>query len=226
MRIVVVAATSLEIEPLAAKLQCPVPAAPSLTHIDYLHHQIELLVTGVGMVATAAWCSRMFAERKYDLAFNIGVCGTFDESIPLATVVHVVTDRIAELGAEDGERFLSIYEMNLLAPDAYPFKNGQLVNARPPANSALDGLPRVAGITVNTVHGDERSIALARARFGAQIESMEGAAFMYACLIHDLAFAQVRGVSNLIERRNRDAWNMKDAIANLGDAAVRLLDHA
>ena len=45
---------------------------------------------------------------------------------------------------------------------------------------------------------------------------MEGAAFMYACLIHEVVFAQVRAVSNVVERRNRDAWKMAEAIGSLG----------
>ena len=54
---------------------------------------------------------------------------------------------------------------------------------------------------------------------------MEGAAFMYACLIHDLPFAQVRAVSNVVERRNREAWKMADAIHNLGRTTLGILDH-
>ena len=63
-----------------------------------------MLVSGVGMVATATWCSHALARERYDLALNLGVCGSFDRTLPLGTVVHVVTDRLAELGAEDGER--------------------------------------------------------------------------------------------------------------------------
>ena len=55
---------------------------------------------------------------------------------------------------------------------------------------------------------------------------MEGAAFMYACLIHGVAFAQVRAVSNVVERRNRDAWKMTDAIGSLGTTALSILDDA
>ena len=79
---------------------------------------------------------------------------------------------------------------------------------------------------MNTVHGNERSIAAVVRRFTPQVESMEGAAFMYACLIHGLAFAQVRAVSNFVEKRNRDAWKMADAIRSLGVTALRILDHA
>jgi futalosine hydrolase len=56
------------------------------------------------------------------------------------------------------------------------------------------------------------------------VESMEGAAFMYACLIHDVPFAQVRAVSNVVERRNRATWKMDEAIRNLGVAAVQILN--
>ena len=99
-----------------------------------------------------------------------------------------------------------------------------MVNPAPPPSAVLHGLPAVCGITVNTVHGCEPSIAAARLRFNPQVESMEGAAFMYACLIHALPFAQVRAVSNVVEKRNRDAWRMADAIGALGTAALRILD--
>jgi futalosine hydrolase len=82
----------------------------------------------------------------------------------------------------------------------------------------------VSAITVNTVHGNERSIARVGERFDPQVESMEGAAFMYACRIQGVPFAQVRAVSNVVERRNRDAWKLPEAIRNLADTALKILD--
>ena len=79
---------------------------------------------------------------------------------------------------------------------------------------------------MNTSHGNERTIALVIERFKPQVESMEGAAFMSACLINKLPFAQVRAVSNLVERRNRESWRMGDAIQNLGATALRIIDAA
>ena len=191
---------------------------------DSSRHVVDVLATGVGMVATAARCSRVLAGTRYDLALNFGVCGSFDPALELGTVVHVVADRLAELGAEDGEAFLTIQQLQLLDDDAFPFRGGQLRNVSPPANATLGSLPAVGGITVNTVHGDDRSIALVTRRFTPQVESMEGAAFMYACLIDEVPFAQVRAVSNVVAKRNRDAWRMADAIENLGKTAVRILD--
>ena len=188
---------------------------------SYTHgpHEIDVLITGVGMVATAVWTSRALLQSSYDLALNLGLCGTFDSFIDLGTVLHVTTDRIAELGAEDGDRFLTLADLDLSG-------ESEFVNLDPPSNLELDSLPAVSGITVNTVHGSERTIAAIAARFDPQVESMEGAAFMSACLIHKVPFAQVRAVSNLVEPRNRDAWKIAEAIHSLNVSALRIVDQA
>jgi futalosine hydrolase len=186
----------------------------------YTHgaHEIDVLVTGIGMVAMAVWCSHALSRTSYDLAFNFGVCGSFDSSIAPGTVVHIVADRLAELGAEDGDAFLTLEELQLPGESNF-------TNQNPPLNRGLEQLATVTGITVNTVHGNDRTIASAARRFKPQVESMEGAAFMSACVIHNVPFAQVRAVSNLVERRNRAAWQMDEAIRNLGVAALRIINH-
>ena len=180
-------------------------------------HTLDVLVTGVGMVATAARTAQALGRGTYDLALNLGVCGSFDPAYAPGTVVHVTRDRISELGCEDGEEFLPIEQLGLGA-------EGDVVNTNPPDNRALRELPRVNAITVNTVHGSEQSIAAVLERFRPEVESMEGAAFAYACDISDIAYAQVRAVSNIVERRNRKAWKLDVAIRNLNDAAIRILD--
>ena len=225
MRILIVCATPVEVGPVVAALG---PARvngldsdgtqPRVERYTYADRDVDVLLTGVGMVATAAWCSRVLSASQYDLALNLGVCGSFDPDLEPGTVVHVVKDRIAELGAEDGDAFLAFHDLALPG-------ESELLNPGQ-ANPAIADLPAVRGITVNTVHGNEQSIAAVVQRFHPQVESMEGAAFMYACVIHEVPFAQVRAVSNVVEKRNRDAWKMPEAIANLGTVALRILDHA
>jgi futalosine hydrolase len=219
VRILIVAATKPEIAPLLARMH----ATPAdCAFVDcYTHgaHDVDVVITGVGMVATAAWCARALARTAYDLALNLGVCGSFDPFFDPGTVVHVLSDRLAELGAEDGERFLTLPELELPG-------ESEFVNPDPPSNPEIDQLPTVAGITVNTVHGSNNSIAAITERFSPQVESMEGAAFMTTCLMHQVPFAQIRAVSNIVERRNRDAWKMAEAIVNLNATALRILEHA
>ena len=219
MRILIVAATDPEVAQILERMYSTPTDDPSVDTYTHGPHEIDVLITGVGMVATAAWCSRALVQTRYDLALNLGVCGSFDEFIEPGTVVHIVSDRLAELGAEDGDRFLSLAELELPG-------ESEFLNLDPPSNLGLEQLPAVTGITVNTVHGNERTIAAVTGRFSPQVESMEGAAFMSACLIHKVPFAQVRAVSNLIERRNRGAWKIDDAIRNLGVAALRIINQA
>ena len=226
MRILVVSATPFEIEPLVGRLRHVSDTGLRSAVYRFREHDIEVLTTGVGMVATAAWCSRACAAEHYDLALNFGLCGSFDPSMQLGTVVHVTADRFAELGAEDGAEFLSIQQLNLLGENEFPYEAGMLVNASPPPLPPLAGLPSVAGITVNTVHGNGPTIAAVRARYQPDVESMEGAAFIYSCLVAGVPFAQVRAVSNAIERRNRAAWKIEEAIAALGTVAIALLESA
>jgi futalosine hydrolase len=204
MRILVVAAMGLEI--------------PQLVSGKRGAHLVDVLVTGVGMVATAAHCASALARSHYDLAFNFGLCGSFDPALLPGSVVHVVEERLPELGAEDGERFLAIEDMGL-------GQTSVIVNASELHNSALDELPRVRGITVNTVHGAEATIAAIRERCAPDVESMEGAAFAYACTAAHVPYAQVRAVSNLVERRNREAWRIDVAIRHLNERALQILDH-
>ena len=224
MRILVVTATEGEVAPLAASLT---PAAGRSSRLkSYTHgcHAVDVLTTGVGAVATATWCSGVFARERYDLVLNAGVCGSFRPALPPGTVVHVTTDRLADLGAEDGDAFLSVHDLQLMDEDEFPFMRGRLVNSAPPRTAALDTLPIGDAITVNTAHGNDATIARAVERYNPHVESMEGAAFMYACLVHGVPFAQLRAVSNIVERRNRAAWKLPEAVEALGSAVLTVIE--
>jgi len=224
MTLLLVAATSAEVQPIVDRLSGPSYLSPPLTRFTYLQRQIDVLVTGVGMVATAVWCAKTFTEARPDLALNVGVCGSFSPVYPPGTVVHVASDRLPELGAEDGDRFLTVHDLDLLGQDEPPFRSGRLVNLPPPALPALMRLPQVHGITVNTAHGHEPSIKRVVERWSPDVESMEGAAFMYACITAGVPFAQIRAVSNRVERRNRASWKIPEALSSLTDTVVKVIE--
>src|SRR5262245_13991431 len=105
MRILVVAATDAEIAPVVSALGTASGRTPWASTYKLGDVDIYGMVTGVGMVATTAWTTRALCEGRHDFALNVGLCGTLDPAIALGTVVHVVSDRLVEMGAEDGDRF-------------------------------------------------------------------------------------------------------------------------
>jgi futalosine hydrolase len=171
------------------------------------------------MVATAFALGKHLSANKYDLVLNLGIAGSFDRSIALGEVVEITNDTLAELGAEDDNEFLSIDTMGFGEGRFYPSKKlTDLYNLFNTFN-----LKQAAAITVNTVHGNEASIKKVTERLHPQVESMEGAAFFYACKQMDIPCLQIRAVSNYVEKRNRENWNIGLAIKNLNTFAVEFL---
>jgi futalosine hydrolase len=81
----------------------------------------------------------------------------------------------------------------------------------------------VKGITVNTVHGNSASIKKVKKKFNPDIESMEGAAFFFACQNEKIPCLQIRAISNYVEKRNKKKWKMKLAVKNLCTIIEKIL---
>jgi len=103
VRVLLVAATEAEVSPLVAGLGRASAVGPRVTRYQGNGHDIDILISGVGMVATATWCSRVLSAERFDVALNLGVCGSFKPEIFPGAVGHGGSDRLAELGAEDND---------------------------------------------------------------------------------------------------------------------------
>ena len=128
------------------------------------------------------------------------------------------------MGAEDGDAFLSLAQLDLVNANEFPFTKGELFSTVGIQNTAVNALQKVKGITVNKVHGNEASIKKTVALFSPQVESMEGAAFLYVCITEKIPCVQIRCVSNYIEKRNREKWNIPLAITNLNLKVLEVLN--
>jgi futalosine hydrolase len=178
---------------------------------------VDFLVTGVGMVATAFHLGRRLSEvSHYDLIVNVGIAGAIDKSFNMGEVVNVSADCLVELGAEDHEKWLSIEQLG--------FGEGKYESYYPNRDALVDELRTAIGITVNKVHGNEKSIAeLIMRHPTAQIESMEGAAVFYAAQQSQIPVLQIRSISNYVEARNRENWDIARAIDRLNEWLSRFI---
>jgi futalosine hydrolase len=129
------------------------------------------------------------------------------------------------LGAEDDTEFLSVFDLGLIGKNEFPFNNGMIENKWDLTHPIIDKLSKVNGITVNKVHGNEDSIDKIFQLFHPYTESMEGAAFLYACRLENIPCLQLRSISNYVEKRNRDAWNIQLALENLQKSILTIYDN-
>ena len=216
MNILVVSATEFEVKPMLGFLGIALPTIGiNNANIDFEEKDIKVLITGVGMVNTALMMGRC-VQTNYDLIINVGVCGTFDKSLELGQLVHITEDVLSEMSAEDGEGFLTYNQMNLPGEHIYTgiYKDSYLM---------VELLKKVKGITVNTVHGNDVSIEKVKQLYNPDVESMEGAAFFAACSGMKGNYIQIRAISNYVEKRDKEKWQMPLAIQNLNDFLITFI---
>jgi futalosine hydrolase len=220
MDLLIVSATPFEIDPLKKYLD-----NQFIPFGNYRYQKgaltVSLLITGVGLPLAAYSLGRLFGQKRYDLAINAGVAGAFDRDLKTGEVVQVVTERFGDLGVEEADgRFTDIHQLGLIEADQAPFTGGRLVNE---ASLKFDFLPKVHGLSVNKVHGFPESITQIREKYDVQVESMEGAAFFYACLQEHIPFLELRAISNYVEARNRENWDVWLAIQQLNEVLSQIV---
>jgi futalosine hydrolase len=224
--ILIVCATFEEIKGL---LPAPVDGAVSMGQIfplNHKRHSVDLLVTGPGMIPTVYFAGKVLGAKYYDLAINAGIAGSFNKKISLGDVVNVINDCLAEPGAEPGDHFIPLYKMGMSKAYKPEFmdEEGNIENSCHPLTATISSLPAVKGVTVNSISGKESDIVTLHSRTGADIETMEGAAFFYACRMSDTTCLQIRAISNYVEARNLDKWDIPNAVKHLNETIKIILD--
>lgn len=169
---------------------------------------LPILITGLGMLNTAINLTKELNSNDYDLVINMGVAGCFLDAIRIGGVVEVIEDCFSEIGFEDGESFSEFSDFNI--------KTKYKVEGK-------TSLRKVKAVTVNTVHGIENSINNIVERLHPDIESMEGAAVFKVCEEMKIPCIQIRSISNKVERRNKENWNLPLAISNLNIEVEKII---
>jgi futalosine hydrolase len=221
MKILIAAATPFEIGPLQQHLeQHFVPSGPS--QYQRGPTEVSVLITGVGLPLMAYAMGRVLGAKEFGLAINAGIAGAFQPHWEIGQVVQVVSERFADLGVQEADgRFTDVHELELIGPEQSPFTQGRLLNPRAEGASFL---PQAHGLSVNKVHGYPPDIAAIRQKYpDADVESMEGAAFFYACLLENIPFLEIRAISNRVEARNRANWDLPLAIGRLNEVLVEMV---
>lgn len=210
MNCLIVAATPIEITPFLGYFK-----SSNIKNID-------VLITGIGLTATTYSLMRQLRLNKPDLVIQAGVGGCFDTSIPLGQVVVVKQEAIADQSVIELNHLKTLFDLKLVPQDQYPFKKGWLINN----NEVLKktSLRKVKGISVNEITTSKQKVKFYNETFNPVVESMEGAALHYVCLMEKIPFIQLRAISNYITERNKKKWNMKESITNLNKEIIKLLN--
>jgi futalosine hydrolase len=210
MNCLLVAATTSEIAPFLE-----IYRAKNLRDID-------VLITGIGLTAATYALTRQIALKRPDMIIQAGIGGCFDKKTALGSVFAIGQDAIGDQGVTEKNTWRSLSDLGLVRQNQYPFSGGWLVNKSGILKKLR--LKKVKAITVNEITTSSQKIKLCKATFNPVVESMEGAALHYVCLMEMVPFVQLRAVSNYIGERDKKNWNIKESIINLNNELSVLLD--
>jgi len=223
MRILLVSATSPELRQTTEWLGKSGPESFAMqkpgSSNDRL--QTEQLITGVGQLQTAYCLLKKIYTQRPGFIIQAGIGGSPDTG-HVGRVFGILSERLADLGVEEKTGFKSIYDLKLGERDHFPFSNGSLKNpyARLMEWSTLSFLE---GITVNEVSTNPSRIRALKQNVPCFVESMEGAALHYVCLMEKIPFLQIRSVSNVLGERDKSRWKISEALLRLNETLIDII---
>lgn len=224
MKILLVSATYKEIEDIYKTLETRKCLEGNYFRGFVGEKLIDILIAGVGAADTAENLTQRLQVSRYDLVLNVGICGSFGKENSIGTVVNIVSEIFGDLGAENHEEFLDLFDLEILKKDEPPFTGKELKNHGNIYSQHIVHLPEVAGITVNKAHGNKTSIEKCINKYHADVESMEGAAIFRICISRGINFQCLRSISNFVEPRNPAMWDIDKALQNLTKEVNRLIN--
>jgi futalosine hydrolase len=90
-------------------------------------------------------------------------------------------------------------------------------------SSLITGVKSGTFVTVSTCTGTKKKARELEKRFRAICENMEGAPVAHLCTLYGVPLVEVRGISNIVEDRDRKKWNIELAAENCQKAVMELL---
>lgn len=215
-------ATRKEVEPWLSQRANVKQHSPHVVQLEEQNKQVYVVFTGVGMMHSAMHTALCIQQYKPACVLHTGIAGCFDLTMPLGSLVRVLGDGCPDMGAISPKGFIGLSQLGLVDDLMLPYGPAGLPSSDAwPHWTSVSALPSGRGITVGASGGSAEQIAetLHRAALlhatPPLVETMEGAGCQLAAMWFNLPFLHVRAISNHVEPRNREKWNLELALASL-----------
>ena len=195
------------------------PSKAMASILEASGHRLRFFTTGVGMLQSSFYIQQHIHQFRPELLLQIGIAGSFDPALSPGSVVLVEKEYLGSLGVEENtagfqQHWKDIFDLGLQAPSEAPFIEKALVNP------CLDRWPWIkqmrlqtgTGVTIDEISTSPARIQALKTLYRPTVESMEGAALHFNALMHQTAFLQIRGISNLIGERDKSKWKIGPAL--------------
>ncbi|MBM9537360.1 futalosine hydrolase [Desulfobulbus alkaliphilus] len=187
------------------------------------------LITGIGPVEAAVRTTVFLADIDIPIrgVINIGVAGAYLHEVQGPRVLDIcLADReiLGDFGICSAEAVEPLRGEALDIVDTFSLENDLLFAAEVQLAALGIAYQRGSFITVSCVSGSRQRGDLLGLQYQALCENMEGAAVARACLQFGLPLLELRCISNLVEDRDLQQWQLKEACRRCGVVAAVLVE--
>lgn len=214
------------------------PIQPGGTAFPYVEGKINgmpvaICIGGVGKINAAAATAVMIERMSPQLVINTGCAGAYYGSgLSIGDIAVAEEEVLGDEGATTSTGWLDLKQMNL---PYFTRKDQQYYNQLPLSSLATARAIKLANrnnikittgrfVTVSNCSGSMTSGQKLSDRFKGIAENMEGAAVALTCLRYGIDFLEVRGISNMVDERDLDKWNMRLAVENAQDFVLKYIE--
>lgn len=176
---------------------------------------VELFACGVGPVESAVRVAAKLARESYDAVINAGIAGAFRGRARVGDARLVTRDTFADFGLEGGGE--------LALPPGTLVESAEADAALVDRVRAAD-IPPATAITVAAVTATAATGTRLFARYGADVESMEGFSVLRAAALAGMPAIAIRGISNYVGERALGEWDFDAGARAAAVALDRILD--
>lgn len=222
MKILVASPSEYEISPFISYLN---KQYNKVNFFEYERNGMHIFpfVTGPGMMQSAFALGKLELMKDMDHVICTGLCAAITRVLDIGQVVHIISEQYGDFGIEEPDGTLKdIHELALVDANLYPFKKSKIQNEK-----VINPLKYkvVQGMSVNMLHGSTENIERMNHKYHADVESLDGISFAYACAMNRLKYSHLRAVSQFIEPSHLERPDLDLAIDNLNEAIIRTVHH-
>lgn len=191
------------------------------TSHSYKHIQLDFVRTGYTVYETAFAMGQALGKKNYHLILYAGLANSLNEKMKTGDVLNVINDIPFAIGRKDDNGFEHAYTLGWLNKHEKPHVRGGYINMSNAYFNVFMPLMKTAAITSPTLEGDQSLLDLKMSRFPIHIESSNGIAFHYACLMNGSPFYQLRAIKQNVCDNTKDE---SLAIKQLNTSLIQIID--
>jgi len=229
-----ISAVPLEGDLLVKKLKLlkkSISGQPEAYRCRAFGHSLVYLISGIGKTNAAHSATVLIKKYRSSIIINFGIGGAYlSGGLCIGDIVVATKEIYADEGInlKDGFHSLETIGIPFLRIGGRKLFN-EFPLDRSLSQTAFSSIRRLFNVkkgifsTVSTCTGTEKRARELAERFRTICENMEGAAVAHICCLYGIPCVEIRGISNIVEKRDTTKWDIGLAAENCQKAVMAFL---